>query len=128
MKDKTNPGRLRLVRSQSRRPFLKSTAAAASAAAVVGIGCPAIAQSKPDQLIIPDAGGVTRDAYIKAHYSTFTAETGIKIVPAEYMGVAQLKAMVDNKAWGGGDVIALSAGEAAIAGKQGLVEKIDYGL
>jgi spermidine/putrescine-binding protein len=71
------------------------------------MGFPAIAQSKPDQLIIPDAGGILRDAHIKAHYDTFTAATGIKIVPAEYMGVAQLKAMVDNKAWGGGDVIAL---------------------
>jgi putative spermidine/putrescine transport system substrate-binding protein len=127
MNGKTNG--LRLARSLSRRQFLASTGAAAvSAAAVSGIGFPAIAQSKPDHLIIPDAGGALRDAYIKAHYSTFTAETGIKIVPAEYMGVAQVKAMVENKAWGGGDVIALSAGEAAIASKQGLVEKIDYSL
>jgi putative spermidine/putrescine transport system substrate-binding protein len=124
----TNRGGLRLARSLSRRQFLKTTGAAASAATVLGMGFPAIAQAKPDQLIIPDAGGVLRDAYIKAHYDTFTAATGIKIVPAEYMGVAQLKAMVDNKAWGGGDVIALSAGEAAIASKQGLVEKIDYSL
>jgi putative spermidine/putrescine transport system substrate-binding protein len=123
-----HPGGSHLARLLSRRKFLKSTSAVATAAAVAGIGFPAIAQSKPDQLIIPDAGGALRDAYIKAHYSTFTEETGIKIVPAEYMGVAQLKAMVDNKAWGGGDVIALSAGEAAIASKQGLVEKVDYGL
>jgi len=112
----------------SRRGLLTSAAAAATATTVLGTGFPAIGQSKPDQLIIPDAGGALRDAYIKAHYDTFTQATGIKIVPAEYMGVAQLKAMVDNKAWGGGDVIALSAGEAAIATKQGLVEKIDYGL
>ena len=61
----------------------------------VPAGFPAIAQSKPDQLIIPDWAAL-RDAYIKAHY-TFTEATGIKIVPAEYMGVAQLKAMVDNR-------------------------------
>ncbi len=128
MTGKTSSGGLRLAGSLGRRRFLQATGAAASAAAVTSIGFPAIAQTKPDQLIIPDAGGTLRDAYIKAHYSTFTAETGINIVPAEYMGVAQLKAMVDNQAWGGGDVIALSAGEAAIASKQGLVEKIDYSL
>lgn len=109
----------------SRRTVLKGVAAGAVASA--GLAMPAIGQSKPDRLIVPDGGGIIRDAYKKAHYDTFEAKTGIKIVPAEYMGISQLKALVENKAWSQADVLSISSGEAAIAARQGLVERLDYG-
>jgi putative spermidine/putrescine transport system substrate-binding protein len=119
---------LRTTASVSRRQFLKTTGAAASAVAISGIGFPAIAQSKPEQLIIADPAGTTGDAYVKAHYSTFTEKTGIRVVQAQYVGIAQLKAMVENKAWGTCDLTLVSTGEAALASRQGLAEKIDYDL
>lgn len=108
----------------TRRRLLGTAAAAAS---LPFIGCPAIAQSKPEQLIVADPGGATGDAYVKAQYTTFTEKTGIKIVQAQYVGIAQIKAMVENKAWDC-DVTLVSTSEAAIAAKEGLSEKIDYSL
>lgn len=112
----------------SRRTLLKYGLAGASATAFTVTGFPAIGQSKPEQLLIADPGGVTRESYIKAQYETFTAATGIRIVPVQYMGAAQLKAMVDAQAWGNADIVMTSAGEGAIAAQRGLTEKIDYGL
>ncbi len=108
----------------SRRRVLQTTAAAV---AVSSLGFPYIAQAKPEKLIIPDAGGALRDAYIPSHYKGFTEKTGIEVQPAAYMGIAQIKALVENQAWGQADIIVTSASEAAIAGAQGLVEPIDYG-
>jgi putative spermidine/putrescine transport system substrate-binding protein len=110
----------------SRRTFIKRTATTAAATSMLSF--PWIAQAKPDKLIIPDAGGDLRDAYSKSHYASFTAKTGIAVSPVAYMGIAQVKAMVENKAWGQGDLIAISAAEAAMAAQQGLVEPIDYDL
>ena len=111
----------------TRRTFVKGTAVTTAAAAGT-MAFPFIAKAKPDKLIIPDAGGDLRDAYVKSHYSSFTKKTGIEVSPVAYMGIAQVKAMVENKAWGQGDLIALSAAEAAIAAVQGLAEPIDYDL
>lgn len=110
-----------------RRTLLKAGMGAGLAGMTSGLFTPALAQTnKPDHLVIPDAGGILRDAYKKAHYDTFEAKTGIKLVSAEYMGVAQLKALVDNQAWGQADILSIASGEAAVAAKQGLIEKIDY--
>ena len=116
------------ARRLSRREAMQHGAAAAAAITAGSLGFPVIAQSKPDKLIIPDAGGDLRDAYVKSHYTSFTAMTGIEVSPQAYMGIAQLKALVENKAWGQADLVAMSAAEAAIGGLQGLVEPIDYGL
>lgn len=113
-------------RKITRRTFVKGTVI--TAAAVSTLSFPWIAQAKPEKLIIPDAGGDLRDAYVKSHYSSFTKKTGIEISPVGYMGIAQLKAMVENKVWGQGDLIAMSAAEAAMAAVQGLAEPIDYDL
>jgi putative spermidine/putrescine transport system substrate-binding protein len=112
----------------TRRKLLRNSAAAAGVVAVGSLGFPHIAQAKPEKLIIPDAGGDLRDAYVKSHYQSFTAKTGIEVSPVAYMGIAQVKALVENQAWGQADLIAISAAEAAIAGLQGLVEPMDYGL
>lgn len=112
----------------SRRNFLKIGAAATSASAFAVTGFPAIGQTKPAQLLIADPGGVTRESYVKAQYETFTAATGIRIVPVQYMGAAQLKAMVDAKAWGNADIVMTAAGDGALAAQRGLTEKIDYDL
>jgi len=112
----------------TRRRFLQTTAATTAAVAVSGLGFPHIAKAQPEKLIVPDAGGALRDAYIPTHYKGFAEKTGIEIQPAAYMGIAQIKALVENQAWGQADVVVTSASEAAIAGAQGLVEPIDYGL
>ena len=49
----------------TRRRLLQTTTAAV---AVSSFGFPYIAQAKPEKLIIPDAGGALRDAYLPSHY------------------------------------------------------------
>ncbi len=113
-------------KGQTRRNVLKNASGVAAAGAVSTLGFPLIAQDKPDKLIIPDAGGDLRDAYVKSHYQSFTANTDIEVSPVAYMGIAQVKALVENQAWGQADLLALSAAEASIAGLQGLVEPLDF--
>lgn len=112
----------------TRRRFLQTSAATTAAVAVSNLGFPYIAKAAPEKLVITDAGGALRDAYIPTHYKGFTDKTGIEVQPAAYMGIAQLKAMVENESWGQADLVVMSASEAAIAGGQGLVEPIDYSL
>ena len=112
----------------TRRRFLQTSAATTAALAVSSFGFPYIAKAAPEKLIIPDAGGALRDAYLPSHYKGFTDKTGIQVQPSAYMGIAQLKAMVENQSWGQADIVVMSASEAAIAGTQGLVEPIDYGM
>ena len=109
----------------TRRELLKY-GASASILATSGFGLPNLAKAAPTQLIIADAGGAVRQAYQKAYYDTFTAKTGIKIVPVDYIDLGRFKAMVDNKTWDNADIVCLQGGEAAIASKQNLTEAIDY--
>jgi putative spermidine/putrescine transport system substrate-binding protein len=112
----------------TRRSLLKSGASSASILATSSLGLPNLAKAAPTQLVIADAGGAVRQANQKAYYDTFTAKTGIKIVPVDYIDLGRFKAMVDNKTWGNADIVALQGGEAAIASKQDLTESIDYSL
>ncbi|WP_181183607.1 MULTISPECIES: extracellular solute-binding protein [unclassified Mesorhizobium] len=111
----------------TRRDIFKTGLGVGVSLAAGTLTMPAIAQSKPDQLLVADGGSILRDAYTKAYYEPFTQKTGIKVVPQSYMGAAEIKAIVDNKAWGQGDVALTGTAEAAVVSTQGLAEKIDYG-
>ncbi|WP_181182086.1 MULTISPECIES: extracellular solute-binding protein [unclassified Mesorhizobium] len=108
----------------TKREFLKASAAVAAST----LAMPALAQSKPERLFVADGGSILRDAYSKAYYEPFEQKTGIKIVPQAYMGAAEIKAIVENKAWGQADVILTATAEASVVQEQGLVEPIDYGM
>ncbi len=95
----------------TRRKLLKYGGASASILATSSLGFPNLAKSAPTQLIIADAGGAVRQANQKAYYDTFTAKTGIKIVPVDYIDLGRFKAMVDHKTWGNADIVALQGGE-----------------
>jgi len=111
----------------TKREFLKAGLGLTVGAAMMPLAAPALAQSKPERLFVADGGASLRDAYTKAYYEPFEKKTGIKIVPQAYMGAAEIKAIVENKAWGQADVILTGTAEAGVVENQGLAEKIDYG-
>jgi putative spermidine/putrescine transport system substrate-binding protein len=112
----------------TRREVLKVGAGLGLGLATGSLATPALAQAKPEKLIVSDGGGLARDAYKKAYYEPFEKKTGIRVEPQAYLGAAEFKAVVDNKAWGQGDVFLLAAAEAGIVEYQGLTEKLDYGM
>ena len=112
----------------SRRRFVQTSAALASTtAAVSSFGFPAIAQSKPEQLVIASGGGKLDEAYKAAYFDSFTEKTGIEIITAPYAGLAKIQSMVeaDNIDL---DVLNIDAAEAPVAGIKGWLEPIDWGL
>lgn len=108
----------------SRRGVLKG---GASIAAVAGLGMPAIAQSKPDQLVISSGGGAYDEANRKAYYDSFTEKTGIPIVTSPYIGVAKIRAMFESGSVEI-DAVATDATDAAIASANGWIAPIDWSL
>ena len=66
----------------TRRQVLKGAGGVAAAGAVSALGFPAIAQSKPDQLVIASGGGALDEAYKAAYFDSFTEKTGIEIITA----------------------------------------------
>lgn len=111
----------------TRRTILKGAGATAGLAAASGIAMPAIAQSKPEQLVIASGGGALDEAYKAAYFDTFTEKTGIKILTAPYAGLAKVKSMVEASNVDL-DVLNIDAAEAPVAGKNGWLEPLDWGL
>lgn len=109
----------------SRRQLLK--AGMGAAVALPTLAMPAIAQTKPQEVLVAVAGGDWGDFFRKAYYDPYFASSGIRINNQPYMGLAELKALVDAQAWGHADILQMTAGEAAMAQEQGLSEPIDYG-
>lgn len=72
-------------------------------------------------------GGTTQEEQKKAWADTFTKSTGIKVRQDGPTDYGKIKIMVDNKsvAW---DVVDVEIDYARQAGKQGLLEKIDYSI
>ena len=117
----------RLVGNHSRRDFIRAGAAAGGTLAVGSLGFPAIAQSKPEQLVIASGGGALDEAYKAAYFDSFTEKTGIKIITAPYAGLARIQAMIEA----GNvdlDVLNIDAAEAPVAGLKGWLEPIDWSL
>jgi putative spermidine/putrescine transport system substrate-binding protein len=92
-----------------------------------GLAAPAIAQSKPEHLVVSDGGGLLSDAMRVAFYDTFAEKTGIKIITAPFTQLAKLQSMIEaNDA--GVDVIEADAGDAGVAAKRGWLVPIDWSL
>ncbi len=111
----------------SRREIIQLGAAGAATLSVSALGFPALAQSKPDKLVIASGGGKLDEAYKKAFWDTFTAKTGIPIITTEYAGLAKIQSMVEANNVDI-DVLNIDAAEAPVAGKKGWLEKIDWSL
>ena len=111
----------------SRREVLQLGAAGAAMVSAGSLGFPALAQSKPDKMVIASGGGKLDEAYKKAFWDTFTAKTGIPIVTTEYAGLGKIQAMVEANNVDI-DVLNIDAAEAPVAGKKGWLEKIDWSL
>ena len=111
----------------SRREVVKLGAAGAAFIPLSALGFPALAEDKPEQLIIASGGGALDEAYRKAYWDTFTAKTGIKIITTEYVGLAQIQAMQESNNVTV-DVINIDAAEAPVAGKKGWLVPIDWSL
>lgn len=105
----------------------RRTVLGTAATTVALLGAPAIVRAKPASITFPNSGGALQDAYRVAYMQTYTAKTGIQVLGAPYMDVAQVKAMVDSGAVSV-DVCNLDATEAAVLGAAGLLEPIDYGV
>lgn len=113
------------ISDKTRREFLQIGLAGAAATV---LAAPALAQTKPDVLVVTDGGGLVRDAYLKAYYEPFTAKTGIKVLPQPYIGAGEIKAIVENKAYSQCELALLSASGSAMLQREDLIEKIDYGM
>jgi putative spermidine/putrescine transport system substrate-binding protein len=111
----------------SRRELVKLGVAGAAALPISALGFPALAQSKPDQLVIASGGGKLDEAYKKAYWDTFTAKHGIKIVTTEYAGLAKIQSMIEANNVDI-DVLNIDAAEAPVAGKKGWLVPIDWSL
>lgn len=76
-------------------------------------------------LVVTSWGGAYQDGQRKAHFEGFTKATGIKIVEASPTDYGKLKAMVmsQNVEW---DVVDVDLDFVIRAGRQGLLEKLDY--
>jgi putative spermidine/putrescine transport system substrate-binding protein len=116
----------------SRRRFLAlGLVGATGLVAAASLPALAAAQAAPNvgsvtQLVIAQGGGALGDAYRKAYFDPFSQLTGVKIVEAD-SDPAKLKAMVEsgNLEW---DLGQFDAGDAASAGKQNLLEPLDYSV
>lgn len=111
----------------NRRQLLQIGAGGA-ALMLSGLAKPALAQSKPTELLVTVGGGDWGVFIKKAFFDDYTKQTGIKINPQPFKGLAELKAMVQAKAWGQFDFLLMAAGDAAMAEAQGLAEPIDYSV
>jgi putative spermidine/putrescine transport system substrate-binding protein len=111
----------------TRRTVLKGAGATAGIAAAGSLGMPAIAQSKPEQLVIASGGGALDEAYKAAYFDSFTEKTGIKIITAPYAGLAKVKSMIEASNVDL-DVLNIDAAEAPVAGKNGWLEPLDWSL
>ncbi|WP_107676317.1 extracellular solute-binding protein [Agrobacterium sp. LAD9] len=112
--------------NQTRRAFLQTSALGTTVMAT-GLSSPVLAQSKPKELLISAGGGDLLSSFQTAYYDDFTKETGIKISPQPWKGLAELKVIVESKSWGQADVMLMTSGEAASAQALGLSEPLDYG-
>ena len=109
----------------SRRSFVAGAGGFALGAGT--LGAPRLLRAQPSRMVIPNSGGALEDAYRKAYFETFTAETGVEISGAPYAGIGRVKAMVENNAVDV-DTMNIDAAEAAIAAREGLLEPIDYSI
>ena len=94
-------------------------------AAVAGVLVAPFAMAQ-DTLTVVSWGGAYQESQRKAYYEPFMAETGIKIIEAEWTGdIAQVRAMSEsgNVTW---DVIDTGAAEGIAGCDQGFLEEIDY--
>jgi putative spermidine/putrescine transport system substrate-binding protein len=106
----------------ARRAVLGGVASAATL-----LAAPTVLRAKPASITFPNSGGALQDAYRTAYMQTYTAKTGIEVLGAPYMDVAQIKAMVDSNAVSV-DIINNDATEAAVLAAAGLLEPIDYSI
>ncbi|HTC10790.1 MAG TPA: ABC transporter substrate-binding protein [Acetobacteraceae bacterium] len=90
------------------------------------LAAPRIVRAADSQMVVVSSGGALEDAYREAIYKPWTQKTGIQVVTGPN-AAAKLKAMVEAKAveW---DVAQLDAAAAAMAARQGLLEKLDYSV
>jgi putative spermidine/putrescine transport system substrate-binding protein len=96
------------------------------AAGTAALAAPRIARAAAKSIVVADSGGALEAAFDAALYKPFTAKTGIEIVKTVNT-YAKLKAMVEANAveW---DVMQLDSTAAANFTRQGLLEKLDYGV
>lgn len=113
--------------NMSRRQVLRAGGAGA-ALLLSGLPSNTFAQSAPGELLITAGGGDWGALLKKAYFDPFEEASGTRVSPQPYKGLAELKAMVEARAWGQADILLMSAGEAAIAEYQGLSEPLDYSL
>src|ERR1700688_1779140 len=108
-----------------RRDFLAATGAPVAASPLVRIA-PALAQAKPEQLVVMTWGGLWGDSLRDGVDAVFEKQTGVKVVqerassPVER--ITKVKVNADNQIY---DVIQLTDGVVPLAVKQGAYEKID---
>jgi len=97
---------------------------------LAGVAALALSSALPaaaeDSITVVSWGGAYSESQRKAYHEPYMAETGIKIIEAEYTGdIAQMRAMVEsgNVTW---DVIDVDAATALAGCDQGFLEEIDY--
>lgn len=96
---------------------------AAAVAAALGSAMPAHAK----QIVFTSWGGTTQDAQKEAWADPFTKETGVKVLQDGPTDYGKIKAMVEsgNVTW---DVVDVEGDYAVKAGKDGLLEKLDFNV
>ncbi|MEF0941720.1 polyamine ABC transporter substrate-binding protein [Rhizobium sp. BR 362] len=102
---------------------MKRRIALAAAAAIIAMS----GAAKADTLVFTSWGGTTQDAQKAAWANPFTDKTGIVVAQDGPTDYGKLKAMVEagQVSW---DVVDVEGDYAAQAGKDGLLEKLDFSV
>ncbi|MFA1623933.1 polyamine ABC transporter substrate-binding protein [Rhizobium mongolense] len=102
---------------------MKHTFAFAALAAIMAVAIPA----KAETLVFSSWGGTTQDAQKAAWANPYTEKTGLQVVQDGPTDYGKLKAMVEANqvTW---DVVDVEGDYAAQAGKNGLLEKLDFSV
>src|SRR5918995_397270 len=109
----------------SRRRFLETTAAVATAVAAPYVVSPSRAANK--ELVFVGFGGAYQEGQTKAYFEPFERETGVKIIQTSGVELAKLKAQVQSKnvEW---DLVTLPDRQRYTAVQDGLLAPLNYSI
>ena len=109
----------------SRRRFLETTAAVATAVAAPYVVSPSRAANK--ELVFVGFGGAYQEGQTKAYFEPFERETGVKIIQTSGVELAKLKAQVQSKnvEW---DLVTLPDRQRYTAVQDGLLTNLNYNI
>ena len=113
-----------ITKPLGRRKFLKTSAAGAAAASIVGF--PYIVKAQNRRIVVTAGGGAYGKSQVEAYFKPFMKETGIEVhATLSGMSLAQKKAQVETGNVTA-DLVSMGFADVEIMSKNGWLEPVDY--